>query len=171
MILCIGERVHEPELRKDPAREQRWMEKWTGPQRLRCMLSTPAMTRGQTRKNLLSTYFLPDKSVQVVNLLWPSAECGLWDTAQGRESARCIEDLLVEDDSSWDRIMLLGRRVADAFGFAHQMFGSRVTIGFGARAIILPHPSGRSRVLNDARERDRIRLTAADFLADAASAR
>ena len=53
--------------------------------------------------------------------------------------------------SAEDRaIFLLGRKVADAFGFRGRLFTSSL-IGDGRRGVLayLPHPSGRCRVWND----------------------
>lgn len=148
------------------------------------MLSTSAITKGSTCRNLCNLIGKPRDQFKVINLLWPDSSQGSWDEAEGEASARVFSDWMIRCGHFTDEwvepparhevsaVLLLGRNVATAFGCGYLEFGT--TVGFirapdpestavngmmhcPARRLphvrvpgmILPHPSGRSRVLND----------------------
>lgn len=81
---------------------------------------------------------------------------GRWPWFDARHRAQDIKDTLEEGQ----RVVLLGVRVADAFGMLdttlytwRQVPG---TVPF-VQAIRVPHPSGRNRLLNDETHRERFR--------------
>jgi hypothetical protein len=76
-----------------------------------------------------------------------------WPTAKARDAARSLEPTL---DGLW--VVLLGARVADAFGLGglpHYEWMDAEWPASRAVVALAPHPSGRNRVLNDPTERAR----------------
>lgn len=163
MILAIAERVHDPRI--SDARVERWRNNWTGEHRLRCILSTPAMTVGTTRARLESMLGL--RPNRVVNLLWPDNKIGTWDAFEAERSAMALVDWL--DDTVFDvgptytGVVLLGSRVAKAYLGGVGSWGM-VTVAFHLPTLVLPHPSGRNRLLNDETTRRRLRRAAKRFV-------
>lgn len=107
------------------------------------------MRRGAGRKKLEDLGFRWDRGL---NLLMPSKTPGEWDAGRAREVATAIlPDLL-----NADHVLLLGRRVARAFGIVdwkpfrwHRWDGQwwwRHTQP--QRFVTLPHPSGLCRIWN-----------------------
>lgn len=75
---------------------------------------------------------------------------GAWSAAKARASARQIRSLCGQDDT----VVLLGRKVADAFGLGHLVpFTSKLIVHedekLALRYVLLPHPSGRCREWNE----------------------
>jgi hypothetical protein len=90
---------------------------------------------------------------------------GTWD----RERAKVRAAQILNDHAGQPErvLVLLGRKVAEAFGLADMpAFSSRQIIG-GPRVVVLPHPSGRNMTWNDpasvARARLAIRTACPDF--------
>lgn len=87
---------------------------------------------------------------------------GTWN----RERARARASALL-NESAGRVLVLLGRKVAEAFGLSDQpAFSARQLIG-GPLCVVLPHPSGRNTVWNDPsaveRARAAIRSACPDF--------
>lgn len=159
-ILCIAERVNDPAIPDE--RVARWQRYWCGKDRIDYILSTPAMTRGSTMGRLHRLLgFKPDL---VVNLLWPDNKIGTWDLAEARMSAGTVLDWLF-DDRTFGGIILLGRRVVDAFGIRDREWGTTVAGPRGTPMLLMPHPSGRNRLLNEASFCSRLRESAGRFAA------
>lgn len=75
---------------------------------------------------------------------------GAWSTAKARASANRILDLCGQDDT----VVLLGRKVAAAFGLDHlPPFTSKVIVRedrkLALRYVLLPHPAGRCQGWNE----------------------
>jgi len=79
-----------------------------------------------------------------VDLLPPDRRIGTWEATLARRNAF---RLATEWPEGGPRFLLLGRRVAAAFGAGDYDFGS-VLFAWDCPAIVLPHPSGRSRWWN-----------------------
>lgn len=88
--------------------------------------------------------FKPDR---VYNLLPPSKVIGSWDKYQASLSAIELLKWFAYPSKALG-IVLLGRKVATAFGFANAEWGSDFGIG-KVQGLVVPHPSGRQRVVND----------------------
>lgn len=166
MILAIAERVHNPELSDE--RVASWSYHWHE-QRLRCILATPAMTRGGILTRLHN--LIGCRPERVVNLLWPDNQIGTWDAAEGRRSASDLREWLSHDPSLHTKearlpvkgVVLLGKRVVEAFGLRHEGWGAMMDGGDMPPILLLPHPSGRNRLLNDESFRSRLRRSASKF--------
>ncbi len=161
-ILAIGERLHDPGL--DPARVARWELAWRR-DRVGAILTGPAMPRGSaTRTRLTSLLGLPDDDLHPANLLPPSAVRGEWDREAARRSGDWLRLWIAAHDVH-DGVVLLGRRVARALDLPGDAeWGSAWTaldVGWVAvdlgPFLVLPHPSGTSRLLNDPARRRRLR--------------
>lgn len=76
---------------------------------------------------------------------------GGWSLRAARDRA----SLLVTDEATPPVVVMLGRKVADAFGYERPFF----TRGEQRRftLVSLPHPSGRSTIYNDSKIVDRTR--------------
>lgn len=72
-----------------------------------------------------------------------------WDRAH----ARWIAANLSVGIESNTKVVLLGTRVADAFGVGHWQNYAWHKLHPGVYAVRVPHPSGRNRVLNEDEER------------------
>jgi hypothetical protein len=68
-----------------------------------------------------------------------------WDAAEAAKTARGI---LLESKGA--PIVMLGRRVGQAFGLEDVPFFDAYPMGGGSLAVLLPHPSGRNREWNAA---------------------
>ncbi len=157
LFLVIGERVHEPLM--EPTRVKRWRELWEQ-HPVRCMLTTPAMVEGPTRRKLEELIGRsPDK---VINVMPPDNVCGSWQPKVAARYMAALKGHLATNRELFDgeqkrqitRIMLCGARVHDAW---NEQIGDLVTkkpIGEtweweGIRCLYIPHPSGRNRLWND----------------------
>jgi hypothetical protein len=87
-------------------------------------------------------------------------------------AARAAANALLQGHPDADRLVLLGARVAAAFGLAFRegLYEVRELPSPGAegpvrRALVLPHPSGLSREWNDRAAPSRVRAAVADLLA------
>ena len=137
MLIAIGERVNERKM--SDARVAKWEETWKRLP-LRAMLTTPAMVRGTARARLNRLAAVD----RVINLLPPDNRPGTWDQEFARDQARWLRSYLYEKDadSQWSGIILMGRRVTAAFD-GPQEFGFTTYVG-PVKALVIPHPSGRS---------------------------
>jgi hypothetical protein len=129
LLIAVGERANARDLSLE------WAARWSLP----LAVETPTFLG---REEELERYLglAPDLAV---NLLAPSPVSGAWE---GRDARLRASQLAVEAAGSG--LLLLGRRVASAFGLGGAKFGSRADVG-ACRALVLPHPSGRNRLLND----------------------
>lgn len=87
---------------------------------------------------------------------------GKWSAPEARETARRIE--LRRPPRA--PIILLGRKVADAFGVARPPFSIYAFDGGRPRFYLLPHPSGLSRVWNEPGAIERARALLAPLLSE-----
>lgn len=167
MILAVAERVNDPSLSDE--RVEGWRRYWTGPRRLGFIRRTPAMTRGNTLARLKSLIGVrPD---QVMNLLWPDNKIGTWDKAEARLSALVLREWLsaqpcISTQSNVGDVtgvVLLGKRVVEAFAMQHEGWGEIVDGGDMPPVLLMPHPSGRNRLLNDPALLTRLRRAASSF--------
>lgn len=81
-----------------------------------------------------------------INLFVRYAAAYPWRPADARLHAEGILDSIVVAEST--RAVLLGRRVAAAFGVEHDYF-EWTELRDDVRAVVVPHPSGRNRLLNE----------------------
>lgn len=172
MILCVAERIHEPMHAGNEARRQHFKERWTGENRTRYVMAMPAMTHGATRGRLVK--ILGTHEFKVINLLWPDFECGTWDVEEASKSAMAVMRYMSEDEDGkkYTRLLMLGRRVAEAFRIPPDAeWGSAWSIGHDGwemcrcgAVMVLPHPSGRCRVMNDPHIGTAIRTKVQEFL-------
>ncbi len=160
MLIAVAERRND---RGAPAARLRRAARAWARHPLACVLASHAMRQGPSRTRLHNLLGLrPDR---VVNLLPPDRRPGTWDAWRAREVAALL--------GAWARahaheLVLLGRRVAEAFGVGDLPFGAQAQVDGGVRVLVLPHPSGRSRYLNDPRTRPRVRRWVARFVREAA---
>lgn len=147
MILVIGERINDPLMKLDRVRTWKYM--WRCENAIRFIMTTPGMVYGPTRASLLK--LLGTEPDRIINLLPPDSKSGSWDIKLAEESANTLVKFLwTEEGKKWDRVILLGRRVAEAFQYhtGKMEFGSDCHLA-SSKILVLPHPSGRSTVLND----------------------
>lgn len=159
MILAIAERVNDP--RMDAERVARWARVWRE-HRLRAMLTTPAMSIGQTKSRFAALTGLPIRT-KVINLMPPDNKIWTWDAGVAEMQADYLREWLREDacltvfqdneQCAQERVtgvVLLGRRVATAWQMGWYKFGTITAIaGCQQPFLLLPHPSGRNRTWND----------------------
>jgi len=87
--------------------------------------------------------FLKDRGVRWhdgINLLWPSPTPGDWNAY---EAKRVVESIL-DRVQNYDRVLLFGRRVCEAFNVQYEV--GKI---FNEIFIPLPHPNGRSQLWKD----------------------
>lgn len=159
-IVAVGERCHWPEV--TPAVERTLTTCWKH-NPIGSSKNCGAFENGYGRLNALG--FNPDFAL---NLLSPRADMGKFDVERARKVAR--EILMRAAEQDWD-LALLGRRVCDMF--TSTVSGRRLEFGEirvlriaghwitralrPVQVIGLPHPSGRSRYLNDETARKYVR--------------
>jgi hypothetical protein len=85
---------------------------------------------------------------------------GRWDAREARVAAEELADAASEVGAP---LVLLGRKVAGAFGLAAAPPFSRASVGASA-AYLVPHPSGRCREWNDPASAARLRSLLAGVL-------
>jgi hypothetical protein len=151
-FVAVGERAHEPN--KTTCRE--WERTWNEIP-LGGMLNGPAFTGGPTSRRLAA--MLP-MGCRKVNLLAPSPVAGEWHAPTAAFQARVLRDWAIRTSRD---LIFLGRRVATAFGVKSSLLTCGVDCD-GLRFLVLPHPSGRSRFLNDAKNWARIGKAVSSFL-------
>lgn len=145
MIIAVAERVFNPDLD--------WTE-WSNARvswrmdRLSAILDGPAMnTNSGVLKRLHSMLgFKPDK---VMNLLPPSKVIGSWDKHEAAKSAVAVLKWVGWQRSSPIGLVYLGRRVCTAFGYDSTDEWGEIVDDGPMPALIMPHPSGRNRTIND----------------------
>jgi hypothetical protein len=87
---------------------------------------------------------------RTVNLFQRHAEATPWSTLAARERGRDRLERLVAWDASC--AVLLGRRVGGAFGLDTRPYFEWTTAGLPL--VVIPHPSGRNLLMNDAKVRE-----------------
>lgn len=92
---------------------------------------------GPSRDRLISAGVRWDLAI---NLLMPD-RVGMWEQERARQVAASIIEELLRD---FDLVVMLGKRVEDAFAYAMQHDQRRVHRFMG-----IPHPSGRNRFWNE----------------------
>ena len=145
MILLIGERMNA---QWGESQTQWWMERSRNRQLEPLLqLNNDAFKRGTSGRRL-GDLGLDRKKTQVLNLLLPSVSIGEWDRDEAFRVASTLAPQIVE---AFDRVVLLGHRVAVAFGHDHAEFLTIVKLcsQYATFALIFPHPSGRSHWWND----------------------
>lgn len=155
MLVAVAERLYARRFEPGFAEERRaaWAE-----DPLRAMLETAAMPPGLCRTRLHSILGLdPDR---VVNLLAPDEVIGSWEPTEARANAFRLAGWA---RPSGARCVLLGRRVAEAFNLGEVPFGMS-SVAWGVPCVVCPHPSGRSRYLNDRRRRFELRRVVRRFM-------
>lgn len=180
-ILAVAERAF---VKGVPASElerfrAEWKTRWLNPgRRLRYMLALDSMKQGTKTRTRLETLLGLPPETKTINLLWPDGVSSTWDEQEARVSALTLMAYIGGTESGVERLVLLGRKVADAFRVpAEYPWGTSLKIGAGDEAwvpdergpvLILPHPSGRSTVLNDLTLRAHLRGKVAEFLSGVA---
>lgn len=84
---------------------------------------------------------------------------GSWDAEEARVEAKRLD---VEGPPV--EFVLLGRRVAAAFGLSHVRAFTHLRLDSGRPAVLLPYPSGRCRLWNDPTNREIARRILARLL-------
>ena len=102
----------------------------------RLLVRMGCLNRGSSRQRLASTGLKWDAGC---NLLMPSPVSGEWDADRAREVATAIAPSLAK----YDHVVLLGKRVCEAFGVDYVPGSDR------GKMVVFPHPSGRCRFWND----------------------
>lgn len=162
MIIAVAERPHDPSL---PAAEVLRLKRYWREDRTFAMIQYEAMPRGVTRNNLVK--MLGFEPARIINLMWPDRRSGTWDRGEAAVSARHLSRW-IDGSPHVTGVVLLGRRVGDAFGWKGMPFGFHLRTAYlsgrCSHEILLPHPSGRSRVLNNPTERQRIASEIKNFV-------
>lgn len=160
MIIAVGERGHWPHLSEQG--QETWRQVWIDCP-VSSFLTAGAFQNGYGRLGKLG--FVPHRGV---NLLPPRADSGVWDKPQ---ASAAMWHVLQYAAMHGGQLALMGRRVCNTFvHVACQPFvefgDQRRTMVTGkwvtrdlrpVHALALPHPSGRSRWLNDEDAREMIR--------------
>lgn len=155
MIVAIAERAHIRGLQTEVTR--RVAREWS-PLNPACLASRAFTVGSATRSRFVS---IGGDGVDLsINLLPPSEVVGAWDSSLARLNARTV---IAWAESDEHHLVLLGRRVAAAFDFRFVSFGEVTSLGM-VRLIVVPHPSGRSRYLNDREARASIRSRLRGFV-------
>lgn len=163
MLIAIGERTNATH----------WSEgvlasivaKWRDDP-LHAMMCEEALPVGSVGRSRLS-HLMGIHPDGCMNLLPPSKVVGSWDKRQAAKNAAILLRFFSAVDSDVPahayRLLLLGRRVAAAFGSSPKHpFGSIIS-RCGIKCLVLPHPSGRSRFLNNEANRGNVRAWVAEF--------
>ena len=164
MVIIVGERMHMATGSMPQDRVRRWDRRWrTDP--VGCIRNTPAMLFGPTKERLLDITSMKPRMVKIVNLLPPSEFCGSWDHDFAEWVTVHLLSWLERGDHDWERIIMLGKRVScELTDRQHCEFGTTYELTGGVPALCFPHPSGRSRYLNDTEYRAKARLWARQFM-------
>lgn len=134
--LAVGERWNLPAA--DDQVITRWRNKWSLP----IMLRAQAFVGGRSERAFRQ--MVPDW-IPAVNLLPPSNVSGEWDSAL---ASRMGDELLGHAEQNGIDLILMGRRVTNAVLSADVPLCS-IQFLRGSKCLVLPHPSGRCRLLND----------------------
>lgn len=106
------------------------------------------------------TWALYDRFV-TANVFKRYADAMPWSAAEAR--GRALHLAIKMYDAEAPAVVLLGKRVAAAFGHVLPFF--EWDEGRPIRQVVVPHPSGRNLLLNDARTRDAIGATLREAVA------
>lgn len=140
--IVIGERAVSEQERLDLKRA--WSE-----QPVRCILQHPAFPPGGTGTQLNRMLgAAASGDLHFCNLLWP-APAGLWDRVEGVTYGRVFRDWF-ELQHEYEVLIALGARVSAAILDRPVVPFQPRTIGT-KRMLYIPHPSGMSMAMNDAR--------------------
>ena len=137
---------------------------------------TPAMTRGPSCARLCRLLGMDREDFLIWNLLHPDNKPGTWHADKARDCARPVADHLCDRYPEQDRVLLLGERVVAAFNYSGARFGDPVTIhnpsgrSHKVSAMVVPHPSGRSRFWNDPDAEGEIRSRIQGFISEEVAA-
>lgn len=93
---------------------------------------------------------------------WPDPDWRDRDLVVNRSFVICSDYLTVGPGLEKWILIMLGRRVAQAFQDSRPYFEVRET-GEGNRAVVVPHPSGRCRVWNDKKNVKKFRKCMAEL--------
>lgn len=126
----------------------------------------PGMTRGRSRERLLDITSIKPQRVKIVNLLPPSNECGGWDRRLAEYCSVHLLSWLAHgcNPDRWERIIMLGKRISCELTDRRRCEFGEVYDLCGVPALCFPHPSGRSRYLNELDYQAKARLWARKFL-------
>ncbi len=164
MVILIGERLNMPRGSMPPERLAYWHRRWKH-NPIYSVRHCPAMVFGQTKERLLDITSIKPRLVTVVNLLPPSEQCGSWDSELAERVTMKLLTWLHTGDHDWERVIMLGKRVScELTDRQHCEFGTVYPLTGGVPALCFPHPSGRSRYLNDMEYRAQARLWARKFM-------
>lgn len=157
MLVAIGERINASQW--SAAVVDAESESWRRDP-IRAALAEEALPLGSLSRARLSRLMglHPD---MCMNVLEPSRTIGSWSTTRARENGLLI---LAWAKREGHRLLLLGRRVAAAMGVATRARWGTIVEIEGVRCMVLPHPSGRSRALNDDGVRRGIQSQVAEFV-------
>lgn len=159
-VFAVAERGYLP---KVELRRRRNLEDLWDRSPVRCMVLLESMVRGCRSRKRLEKMLGRDVS-RVMNLLPPDSTCGTWDSTWAAKNAGLLQRHFMDTfrGPTMPKIVLLGRRVSIAWGCGDLEWGSTWKMG-EIPHILLPHPSGRSRVLNSPEWKDRIQDRIKEF--------
>lgn len=138
---------------------------------LRRAFSHGAFAEGSSSRRRLEEWFDLESGrhgpwlVRTCNLLPPSPDAGAWDAMTARRMAEILA-LRVSRRRGPCRLLIFGRRVARAFHCGDLLL-CEVGEALGVPVLVLPHPSGRNRWLNEPENRERVAESIRLFLPDA----
>jgi hypothetical protein len=151
VLIAVAERLNSPYLL--PWEEAEFEVAWDK-NPLACILDWPNFLNEDLVKRIGA-----DKAETVVNLLPPNRLAGAWDEERAAVGSAVLSAFAEANGAS---LLLLGRRVALAFGAVHEPFG----VPFRVRSVpcmVAPHPSGRCRTFNDRKLTRRLRAEVVCF--------
>ena len=172
MLLVIGERVHSPS--SSQAGISRTREAWRQ-HGLRAILRYPGMAWGPTRARLVK--LLDRQPDKVINLLPPDNKSGTWNHFDAERNASLLDHWL-NSGNMWPyitnedgkegqitHVVLCGARVAAAWPERSIPCREPGTIWEHRqiRYLVLPHPSGRNRTLQDKKLLDLLEVSIKEF--------
>lgn len=134
MLVAVGEQLNP----KDAEGAMRSNLEWHRDP-LDAMLNEPAFPEGCASRRRMGVW-MRLRPGRCVNLLPP----GPWDPKAAKAGAVLVSGWA---QAEGHRLALMGRRVAAAFGLGRCPFGTFALTP--QPTIVLPHPSGRSRFLNE----------------------
>lgn len=177
-VLAVAERANVKGVPDRLAFRAEWKARWEDPnRRIRYIMSLNSMIAGCATRIRMEGMLGVPADTKVVNLLCPDCVPGTWDVDMAKAAALDVMGYLRREESAYEGIILFGRRVAAAFRVPECEWGSRFTVADAPTTeapwklddegvvMVLPHPSGRSTVLNDRGLREELRAKVAAFVA------